>query len=445
MKALVVKNSNNARHIALKVCLQVIQKGQSLTHQLEQHLPGLSSERDKGFCSELSYGLCRYYFVLSAQLKKLLKRSLKPKDRDIELILLLGLYQIRFMRVSDHAAVNESVKLLHAVNKNWAKGLVNAILRSYIREFSTENEKDSDQLTGQEHVIAYPDWIRKKIQQDWPDLSTIVLRAGNQQAPMVLRVNLGQITRADYLQHLIEDGIGASVHPLVEQAIILHHAIAVDSLYGFASGIVSVQDAAAQIAATLLGCEPGMRVLDACAAPGGKSLHIMQTSNELELTALDKDATRLSRVAENLGRANLVARLEHADAAEPDSWFDGQLFDRILLDAPCSASGIIRRHPDIRLLRKAQDVDALVKQQETLLNALWPLLSPGGRLVYSTCSIFKDENEFQVAKFIKAQSNCVELAINPVQWGEKRPAGRQILPGFNDMDGFYYACLDKTA
>jgi len=433
------------RQIALDVCYQVAVRGLSLNELLEKQLQNLESDRDRAFCSELCFGFCRYYFVLQSSLKALIKKPLKSRDRDVQIIILLGLYQIRFMRVENHAAVNESVKLLQRRQKVWAKGLVNAVLRSYIRALPEEPGEPKQQLSKQEHYLAYPDWIIDKVKKDWPEHSAQILQAGNQRAPMVLRVNLQKVSRSDYLKQLADLSIEAREHPVVEQAVILQSPEAVERLPGFSKGLVSVQDAAAQLAATLLECEPGMKVLDACAAPGGKTLHILQSAADLQVTALDKDKERLQRVTENLQRAGVSAELIAADAAQADSWFDGTLYERILLDAPCSASGIIRRHPDIRLLRQADDVSGLVDQQKRLLNAMWPLLKPGGRLLYSTCSMFKDENEHQVEQFISDHDNCVELPLNTVQWGLSRPAGRQILPGYFEMDGFYYASLEKKA
>ena len=437
--------SPTSRQVALDVCYQVAVRGLSLTEVLDQQLNKLESERDRSFCSELCFGFSRYYFVLQESLKKLVKKPLKSRDKDVQIIMLLGLYQIRFMRVENHAAVNESVKLLQRRKKVWAKGLVNAVLRSYIRALPEKTSETEQLLTFEENYLAYPEWITQKVKKDWSEHSAKVLQAGNQRAPMVLRVDLQKISRSGYLKQLAESSIDAREHPIVEQAIILKSPVAVESLPGFSKGLVSVQDAAAQLAAVLLDCEPGMKVLDACAAPGGKTLHILQSALSLQVTALDKDEGRLQRVTENLQRASVSAELCCADAAQPDSWFDGKLFDRILLDAPCSASGIIRRHPDIRLLRQADDVNGLVDQQKRLLTAMWPLLEPGGRLLYSTCSIFKDENEDQIKHFISDHDNCVELPLKSVQWGLSRPVGRQILPGFFEMDGFYYACLEKKA
>ncbi len=435
--------SSNPRQIALDICFQVATRGLSLNELLEKNLISLHSDRDKAFCSELCYGFCRYYYVLQVSLKKLLKKSLKPRDKDVQIILLLGLYQIRFMRVENHAAVNESVKLLHRQKKAWAKGLVNAILRSFIRNMPLQNDEPNSELSDEEQINAYPDWIQQKVTDDWGKNAFQVFRAGNQRAPMVMRVDPNQISRFDWLKQLSDCSIKASEHPMVDQAVILKAPVTVESLPGFTEGVVSVQDAAAQLAAKILDCEPGMVVLDACAAPGGKTLHILQSTKKLQLTALDKDGIRLQRVEENLQRAGVTAKLLTADAAQPESWHDGLLFDRVLLDAPCSASGIIRRHPDIRLLRQANDVLGLVKQQKRLLNAMWSLLKPGGRLLYSTCSIFKDENENQIKHFLVAHENCVELPLETVQWGLLQPCGRQILPGFSEMDGFYYAYLEK--
>jgi len=429
----------SVRKVALDVCFQVVVHGLSLNDCLEKHLENLQTDRDRAFCSELCYGLCRYYYLLQNNLNSLLKKPLKSRDKDVQLIILLGLYQIRFMRVEDHAAVNESVKLLHKRKKAWAKGLVNALLRTFIRNQSKEDAL----LSVDEHCQMYPQWIYNKISQDWADNSIQILKAGNQRAPMVLRVNLLLISAQDYVKQLANCSIDASVHPHVESAVVLKSPVAVEKLPDFSNGLVSVQDAAAQIAAGLLDCKPGMKVLDACAAPGGKTLHILQSTENLSLTALDKDAKRLSKVEENLRRGNVSARLICADAAQTDNWFDGQQFDRILLDAPCTASGIIRRHPDIRLLRQPDDVPALVEQQKRLLSALWPLLKPGGVILYSTCSIFKDENENQVKRFISVQDECAEQGINEVQWGTESSFGRQILPGFDEMDGFYYARLVK--
>jgi 16S rRNA (cytosine967-C5)-methyltransferase len=433
----------NARQLALKICQLVVLKGQSLSSQLEKQLSHLDNSRDQGLCSELCYGFCRYYFLLSAELKPLFKKPLKGKDFDIQIILLLGLYQIRFMRIDDHAAVNETVNLVIYQRKKWARGLVNAILRNYLREHASEDPLTRARLKDYEHALAYPQWMQQQFAVDWGSDAPMLMQAANQSPPMVLRVDTRQTSRKAYLELLDENQIPARPHELITSAVTLQNALSVDQIPGFDRGLVSVQDSSAQIAAPLLDCQPGMRVLDACAAPGGKTLHIMQSAEQLEMFALDKDEQRLQRVAQNIRRANLDAKLIHADAAQIESWFDGIQFDRILLDAPCSASGIIRRHPDIRILRQAEDIQQLVQQQRNLLDALWPLLINGGRMLYSTCSVFHAENELQISNFCDRQVDCIELPLNSVQWGVQRPYGRQILPGFHDMDGFYYALLEK--
>ena len=341
------------------------------------------------------------------------------------------------MRTESHAAVNETVKLTLWQKKNWAKGLVNAVLRGVIR--------DDLQCQPGFDAESYPAWMRQKLALDWPQGIDAIIEAGNQQGPMVLRVDLQQMSRENAVKSLKSQGFETDPHEVVETALILKQPCDVRQIEGFAAGIFSVQDAATQLTASLLDCEPGMRVLDACAAPGGKTAHLLQATADLQLTALDQDQKRLALIDENLQRIGRSATLRCGDASQPEDWFDGVPFDRILVDVPCSASGVIRRHPDIKLLRRASDIGGLVAQQRSILTALWKLLKPGGKLLYSTCSIFKDENERQIEWFVQQIDNCTEIGPNSVQWGQLRPWGRQILPGSQNMDGFYYACLQKTA
>jgi 16S rRNA (cytosine967-C5)-methyltransferase len=428
----------NPRHLALQSLLMVIGKGRSLDDALANVL-AKSTEldgRDTALCRELANGVCRYYFALQYLLKPRLRKAFKSKDLDLEIILLIGMYQLLMMRVDDHAAVNESVKLTLHQKKSWAKGLVNGLLRQLIRDEVTIEALAAD--------ISYPEWINHKIVVDWPDDSAEILQAGNQRAPMTLRVNLSQRTRQQQIEIMRDQSITADLHPMVESAIVLDKPCSVSKIDGFESGLASVQDAAAQLAAELLDCKPGMQVLDACAAPGGKSAHILQTCEGVTLVAIDKDESRLVLIEQNLHRIGQQAHLKCGNATQPDDWHDGTLFDRILADVPCSGSGVIRRHPDIKLLRRDDDIPNLVLQQRAILLALWPLLKPGGVMVYSTCSIFKDENEYQIDWFMDNHKNCTVNRLNSVQWGHKRPYGRQILPGQQCMDGFYYAKLHKT-
>ena len=340
------------------------------------------------------------------------------------------------MRIDDHAAVNESVKLVQRVKKDWAKGLVNAVLRQVIR--------DGVDITATHHMISYPQWMQQKISEDWPQNYQDIVQAGNNRAALTLRVDLRRSSAGVILQRLQEQGIKASQHDVVVSAITLEKPHDVTDLDVFNSGLVSVQDAAAQLAAPILSCKPGMRVLDACAAPGGKTAHLLQYSDDLDLVALDIDADRLQRIEQNLTRIGRSIQIVCGDALSPADWFEGKKFDRILADVPCSGSGVIRRHPDIKLLRRASDIKQLVERQRKILSALWPLLNSGGLLLYSTCSIFKDENERQIEWFVENHENCEEKSLKTVQWGEERPFGRQILTGHHNMDGFFYACLQKV-
>jgi len=352
---------------------------------------------------------------------------------------LVGLYQLKYMRVKPHAAVSETV--LAARKKPWAKALINALLRSYLREQDSLEQK-ADNV--QSAAVSHPDWLIKQIEEDWPQQAQQILHENNQQPPMALRVNLARISTDQYLQQLSELGIEAVAVSFCPSAIILDKPVAVDLLPGFAEGLVSVQDTAAQLAAGLLDVQAEHRVLDVCAAPGGKTAHILEHQPQLkELVAVDIDESRLQRVSDTLQRLRLPAKLVVGDAASPQDWWDGQLFDRILLDAPCSALGVVRRHPDIKLLRRAEDIKPLQALQLNILNAVWPLLAPGGIMLYATCSILKQENEQQIDAFLAEHPDAVELPIDAV-WGFAGSHGRQIMTGESAMDGFYYVRLGKA-
>ena len=429
--------TSNPRWIALQVVLQVVEQGRSLDDLFQSDwfkaLP--ASPRDLALCREISFGLCRWYFTLSACLQQRMQKPLRARDRDIEVAMLIGLYQLLFMRTEAHAAVNETVKLALLQKKKWASGLVNAVLRGIVRE--------ELKLDASADAQAYPQWMRSKLLQDWADQTDSILFAGNQRPPMTLRAAAIDADAGQQLAELAELGIEASLHEQVEGAILLSAACDVDELPGFAQGRFSVQDAAAQLAAQLLICDPGDRVLDACAAPGGKTIHLLQRYPGIELDALDSSASRLERVRQNLQRVDHSARILLGDAADTGDWFDGRQYDAILADVPCSASGVLRRHPDIKLLRRESDIVPLLAQQASIMDALWSVLKPGGKMLYSTCSIFKDENESQVRRFLQCHADAVEIPVLEVKWGEQRAPGRQILPGSSNMDGFYYALLTK--
>ena len=426
----------NTRLIAAKVLTSVIRDGQSLTAALNNTLGVVESDKDRAFIQALCYGVCRNFHRLDYILSQMLDKPLK--DLDVKALALIGLYQLKFMRVKSHAAVSETV--LAARKKPWAKALINALLRSYLRGQEGFEQKADNVKSA---LVSHPDWLIQQIEQDWPMQAQQIFQQNNEQPPMALRVNLANISQYQYLQKLRDQGIEAEAVSFCRSAILLNKPAVVDILPGFSEGWVSVQDTAAQLAAELLDVQIGHRVLDVCAAPGGKAAHILEHQPKVrELVAVDIDKLRLLRVNDNLQRLKLSAKLIVGDASKPEDWWDGQLFDRILLDVPCSALGVIRRHPDIKLLRRAEDISTLQVLQQRIMTAVWPLLAPGGIMLYATCSILKQENEQQIEAFLATNANVIEVPIN-ADWGLVRRYGRQILTGESAMDGFYYALIRK--
>ncbi|MBA3537459.1 MAG: 16S rRNA (cytosine(967)-C(5))-methyltransferase RsmB [Tatlockia sp.] len=387
---------------------------------------------------EICFGVCRHYYRLEALADCLVNK--RPKAFDVWLILLIGLYQLYFMKKPDYAVVKETVDMLLPLKKTWAKGLVNAVLRTYCREQAalTERLEKTDDFT-----YGHPDWFIQRLQSDWPEDWQKILKANDCHPPMSLRVNRRQTERKDYLLRLEQADIKAEPHRYSTVGLTLEQPCDVHELPGFAEGDVAIQDEAAQLAVTLLDLRPNLRVLDACCAPGGKTCHILETEPDLSVClALDVDKKRLVRVAENLARLGLEAKLVQGDGMKPESWWDGQLFDRILLDAPCSATGVIRRHPDIKLLRTEGEINKVANLQFALLKSLWPLLAPNGLLVYATCSVMSQENEQQIEGFIAQQSDC-QFQTGDKAWGRSTGHGWQILPGDINSDGFFYSVLKK--
>jgi 16S rRNA (cytosine967-C5)-methyltransferase len=431
----------NPRFLAARLVDGVLRHGESLSAVLASQLASLDDPRERGLAQELSFGTLRWFYRLDSVLGQLLTKPLKTKDRDLYALMLVGLYQLLVLEMPSHAAVSETVEAVRGFGKGWAAGLVNGVLRNALRRRqSLLAAADSEPQSRWSH----PQWWITYLQQDWPEHWQDILQANNQRPPMVLRVNRRQGDRAHYLARLEDAGIEARALPFPDTAIALATPVAVDSLPDFHAGAVSVQDVAAQLSAPLLMLQDGQRVLDACAAPGGKTGHILESAADLaELVAIDKDAGRLQKIAENLRRLQLGAQSLAADAGDPASWWDGRLFDRILLDAPCSASGVARRHPDIKVLRRADDLLALSDQQNRLLEALWPLLVSGGILLYVTCSVFKRENSDLVRAFLDRHKDAQELPLDAA-WGREQAVGRQLLPGEHGMDGFYFARLVKA-
>ncbi len=421
----------NSRALAAAILNTVIKDGKKLDEKLK------TITQDKAFIKTLCYGVCRYYFRLLPIANKLLQKPLPTKHQDILNLLLLGLYQLIYLDTEAFAAVNETVDAAKQLNKPWACNLLNATLRNFQRQRSTLLPKIDNEATAK---YAHPSWLLKIVQESWPNDWQHILEQNNQQAPMTLRVNQKKIDRQMYLAKLQAAKIEATATDYSPNGITLKTPTKVQTLPDFFQGEISVQDEAAQLSANLLDLQKGQRVLDACAAPGGKTCHILETESELELIAVEQKTMRAERIEENLQRLHLQAKILIGDASQPETWWDKKPFDRILLDAPCSASGVIRRHPDIKLLRQRQDLDTLTHTQFLLLERLWPLLKPGGILLYATCSILPLENAELLTRFVKTHHDAKEMVID-ANWGKVQSIGRQILP--ITMDGFYYAKLQK--
>ena len=436
----------NSRLAVVKILLQVTQHGHNLPDAIAQYENKID-ESDRPLVQAMSYGVVRLLPRLEYIADQLISKPLKTKDYDVVLLILVGLYQLIEMRIPDHAAISETVKVTKGLKKAWAKNFVNAVLRNYQRQAESLTQQIKNNEVAE---YAHPQWWLDIIKKNWLDEKQWqqILQANNYAAPMTLRINTGHIKRDDYLELLKARDIAATVAKYSPDAIYLDKPIAVAALPLFKEGKVSVQDEAAQLAALLLDPQKGDRILDACAAPGGKTIHLLEQEKDLDLLALDIKESRLERVQENLERTQLKAQLLAANAFKPDSWWDGKPFDRILLDAPCSASGVIRRHPDIKLLRNKNDIAKLTKEQEQILNALWPLLKSGGMLLYATCSVLAEENTLQIQQFLQQHTDAKLHPINS-DWGQQQTAGKQILPGEggengkNGMDGFFYALIQK--
>lgn len=428
-----------ARLAAARALQQVLDDGKSLDTALPPLLSYLSDGPDRALARRLCHRVLRDWPAVNGLIAKLLTRPPARRDRLIWFVLAIGLAELREGREPDRAIVHSAVDVAREAGMGRLGGLVNAVLRGFLRRRdSLENELgDSPSV-----IFGYPGWLIEQVRKDWSDEWQAILEAGNQPPPLWLRVNRRHWSRDQALASLASAGFDARCADQgLPDALRLDQRARISDLPGFAEGGLSVQDAAAQLAVDYLQLADGQRVLDACAAPGGKTTHILERA-DVELTALDVEAQRLDRVGEALDRLDLEATLAHGDAASPAGWWDGRPFDRILIDAPCSATGVIRRHPDIRWLRKATDIDALVATQADILDALWPLLAPGGILVYATCSVLARENECQARAFLESheQFAIIDHAELP---GRACSPGRQILPGEDDLDGFYYLAMRR--
>jgi 16S rRNA (cytosine967-C5)-methyltransferase len=427
---------------AAQVIEAVIDDGQNLNRVLAQQ-----PEFGRAAVQDMSYRCLREYGSLCALRDTLIDRPLR--DRQIAFLILVALQQLRLRPQQAHVTVNEATEAAAKLHL-WARGLTNAILRTALRRYASEGvwidhpaqDTAAGSMTDAQALVAqwnYPFWWIEAVRHAYPEQWQAILIAGNQHPPFVLRVNTRKIAVTDYLSQLARAGIDA--HSIGDEAVKLAHPVGVQQLPGFTEGWVSVQDAGAQRAAHYLDVLPGQRVLDACCAPGGKTAHLLELF-DIELTAVDHDPKRLVRVEENLSRLNLHAQCVAADAAQLATWWDGKYFDRILADVPCSASGVVRRHPDIKWLRREDDISGFVRQQAELLEALWECLVVGGKLLYVTCSIFPQENQLQIDSFLKHHDNACQLPLNERYLVPNKPAG-QLLP-CEEHDGFFYALLEKT-
>jgi len=435
-----------ARQAALKT-LKPVFSGQSLSAVQVRIIDALEDKRDRGLTNEIVNGVLRWRWQLEFFTSKLLAKALKKKDIDVQLILLMALYELKECRTPDYAIINDAVELSRKAGKKWAAGLVNAVLRRFTRE----KEGLIESMRDGQAIYSHPRWLLEKIKADWPENWKQILDANNQRPAFWLRVNQKHYQVEDYQKQLTENDIESqlSVFPnqIAVSALKLSQGLDVRTLPGFADGAVSVQDVGAQLVAELLNATGKARVLDLCAAPGGKTCHLLERYDEIEkVMAVEIDESRMTRVSENLQRLKLESRAELivADASEYREWWSGEKFERILIDAPCSASGVIRRHPDIKTLRRESDITPLVELQASILNAAWQMLATGGELLYVTCSVFKDENQNQIQAFLSRNKDAAEIKID-ADWGKICDYGRQLLPGEFDADGFYFCRLKKLS
>jgi len=432
----------NSRFIALKICLTVIEHGRSLSQSLPEGLAQFQDRRERNFTQNLVIGTLRWQARLEAIRAQLLKKKLKTKDEDVNQLILIGLYQIIYMETPEHAAVSETVAVVPRLKKPWAKALVNGVLRTFLREqeaICAEVDLKPAQL------YSHPQWMFKALRKGYPEDWQSIMQANNEIAPLTLRVNRIQQSREAFLALLQTENIAAENHPTAPQGVILQTSTDITALPTYDEGGFSVQDGAAQQAANILQPQANERILDACAAPGGKTTHLLELSNnQASVFALEKAPERMERLAENLYRLDLEAEYEVGDASRPETWWDQTLFDKILLDAPCSATGIIRRHPDIKWHRTEEDIEALVELQTEILKALWPTLKPGGKLLYATCSVLPQENTQQMQNFIDQEPTAKVIPLTLEASLTFDTPGNQYLPGRLGMDGFFYCLLEKS-
>lgn len=427
-----MKNTYNLRSLAATAINQVIDNGQSLSTVLPD-LQRNINDKDKALLQEICFGVLRYLPKLEWFISQLMEKPLTGKQRTLHYLIMVGIYQLLYTRIPAHAALAETVNGAVALKRPQLKGLINGVLRSFQRQQVQLEER----IANNNSQYLHPSWLLKRLQTAYPNEWQAIVEANNQRPPMWLRVNSLHHTAEQYLGLLEQVEITAHLHPTHPSAIRLEEPTAVTKLPGFEDGWSTVQDVSAQGCAELLEPQNGENILDLCAAPGGKTTHILELAPKANVLAVDIDETRLKRVKENLIRLKQHATVVQGDGTQPEKWADGQQFDRILLDAPCSATGVIRRHPDIKWLRRDSDINELAELQAKILEAIWPYLKTGGTLLYATCSIMPEENYLQIQKFL---AKHIDARLN-----DGTEAGLQILPSAEGGDGFFYARLIKQA
>ncbi|WEN15742.1 16S rRNA (cytosine(967)-C(5))-methyltransferase RsmB [Rhodanobacter sp. AS-Z3] len=428
----------DTRALAARGLAEIAMRGASLREVMQRDAPKLADPRDRALLMALLSEGARWWLRFDAAVDGLLEKSLRHKDPAVHALLVLGMVQLEILELQDYAAVAATVEAVRALKRPQLAGLVNAVLRRWQRERETLlTQLDAKAQTRHSH----PQWLANALQRDWPEQAEAVMAADNGEPPLMLRVNRQRSERNALIEQLNAAGYAALPHPWLADALVLPHSADVTRMPGFEDGWFAVQDGAAQVAADLAELHDGLRVLDACAAPGGKACHLLERAN-IDLTALEFDAPRAERIRENLMRLRLNAKVVIGDAGAPAGWWKGQPFDRILIDAPCSATGVLRRRPDVRLHRRESDISNMHAQQRRILSALWPLLAPGGRLIYITCSVLRAENEVIVDELLASQADA-EAVTFKLPAGQPAAVGWQILPGDGDLDGMYYAVLAK--
>lgn len=423
----------NLRSMAASAIEKVVEQGQSLSNILPP-LQQKVSDKDKALLQELCFGVLRTLPQQEWLISKLMSRPMTGKQRTIHYLIMVGFYQLLHTRIPPHAALAETVEGAVVIKRPQLKGLINGVLR----QFQRQQEELLAEFADSDQRFLHPEWLLKRLQKAYPSQWQAIVEANNQRPPMWLRVNRNHHTRDEWLALLETAEMNGFTHDAYPDAIRLASPAPVQSLPGFEQGWVTVQDASAQGCMTYLEPQNGDRILDLCAAPGGKTTHILEVAPKANVMAVDIDEQRLSRVYDNLKRLGMKAEVKQGDGRTPAQWCGDEQFDRILVDAPCSATGVIRRHPDIKWLRRDRDINELAQLQSEILDAVWPHLKPGGTLVYATCSVLPEENSQQIAAFLKRTSNATLRTT-----GTPDKPGIQNLPGAEDGDGFFYAKLIK--